>query len=93
MHGQGRWRGAPQEENLQVIEEHTAAALEQTLVAQHLGGRGAQPTAVPDTAAAPPQQPSQGHQHVPSGSGEPGRGRRSLCGGQDGLGVHSVSVL
>lgn len=88
MHGQGRWRGAPQQENLQVIEEHSAAALEETLVAQHLGSWGAQST------AAAPQQPTQGHEHV--------MGKQRTEEGQLeslkrwigwGFGVHSVSVL
>lgn len=86
VHGQGRWRGAPQQENLQVIEEHAAAALEETLVAQHLGSRGPRSTAVPGTAAAapppPPEQPTQGYQHVPSGSRKPRRGSQSLCRGR-----------
>lgn len=58
-------------------------------MAQHLGGWGAQSTAVPAAAAAPPppEQPTQGHQHVPRGRREPKRGGRSLKrGGQDRFG-------
>lgn len=49
---------------------------------RNIWGAGVHVTAVPGTAAAPPpEQPTQGHQHVPSGSREPSRGRWSLCRG------------
>lgn len=43
----GRW-GSPQKEDLQVIEQHAAAALEESLVAQHLSGDQQSVATVPE---------------------------------------------
>lgn len=63
-------------------------------MAQHLGSWGAQSTAVAATAAAAPQQPTQGHEHV-TGKQRTGEGQLESSEEVDrvGLGVHSVSVL
>lgn len=65
-------------------------------MAQHLGSWGAQSTAVPATAAAaaPPQQPTQGHEHV-IGKQRTGKGAAGVFEevGRVGLGVHGVPML